>query len=170
VVVLTLVLFLFVAVIQSQTPIPEPEHKKLGVWIGKWKIEGEAKQNPIFPEGKYYATMTCEWLDGGFHVFSHTKWTGAMGPYTEYLILGYDNADKTFYGYDFESFGGKTVFMGTLKENVFIYMADFIFEGKPVAYRWTVTDVKPGEISWTSELSIEGAPWALIGESKAVRE
>ena len=57
-----------------------------------------------------------------------------------------------------------------MKENVWTYLADTNIEGKAVKYRWTVVDESPGLIMWKSEMSIDGGPWILAGDAKAVRE
>ena len=156
--------------VQAQAPTPSIEHKKLGFWIGTWKIEAEGKETPLWPAGKYYATMTAEWFEGGFHVILRTKWSGAMGDYSELRILGYDSGFGKYYQYYVDAFGTGLAFYGTAKENVWTYIADMKVEGKAVKYRWTVVDESPGLITWKSEISIDGGPWILGGEAKAVRE
>jgi len=161
------VLILFAVAFQAQTP--DPQQKKLGFWIGKWKIEAEAKPNPLFPEGKYYATLTAEWFEGEHHVLCHYKWTGAMGAYSGLEILGYDPETNKCYNYAIDSFGSGMVFKGTVKENIWTYIADLKVEGKAVKFRWSVVDVSSDVIIWKSELSIDGGPWILAGEAEATK-
>ena len=163
-------LIYFAVIMQAQAQTSDPEHKKLEFWIGKWKIEAEAKPNPLFPEGKYYATMTAEWFEGQYHVLCRYNWTGALGPYSELNVLGYDPEAKACYNYAIDSFGGKSVWTGTVKGNVWTYSTEMKAEGKPVVFRWSVVDVSPGVITWKSELSVDGGPWILAGEAKAKRD
>jgi len=167
---LAFVLIFCVTYVQTQAPTPSPQHKKLGFWIGTWKIEGEGKETPLWPAGKYNATMTAEWFEGGFHLILRTKWSGAMGDYSELGILGYDSGTDKYYQYAIDEFGAGLAFYGTAKENVWTYIADMIVEEEPVKFRHTVRDESPGLITWKSELSIDGGPWILGGECKAVRE
>jgi len=155
---------------QAQEAKPGPEHEKLGFWIGEWKIEAEAKPNPLFPEGAYHATMTAEWFEGGFQVLCRYDWTGALGPYAELNVMGYDQVKGQYFAYGIDGLGGNLEFFGPLDENVFTYLAEFEAEGTQVAFRWTVTDVSPGVITWTSEISIDGGEWILAGEAKATRQ
>jgi hypothetical protein len=60
-------------------PTPSPEHKKLGFWIGTWKIEAEGKETPLWPAGKYNATMTAEWFEGEFFGRVKFRSTVALG-------------------------------------------------------------------------------------------
>lgn len=156
--------------VQAQAPTPSQQHKKLGFWIGTWKIEGEGMETPLWPAGKYYATMKAEWFQGGFHVILRTQWSGAMGDYSELGILGYDSGFDKYYQYAIDEFGSGLAFYGTVKENVWTYMADTKVEEKQVKFRHTVVDESPGVITWKSELSIDGGPWILGGKCKAVRE
>ncbi len=126
--------------VQAQAPTPNPQHKKLGFWIGTWKIEGEGKETPMWLAGKYYATMTAEWFEGRFHVILHTKWSGAMGDYSELGILGYDPGFGKYYQYAIDEFGTGLAFYRTVKENVWTYITDTKVEGKPVKFRHTVVD------------------------------
>jgi hypothetical protein len=151
----------------AQSQEPGPEHKRLGFWVGIWNVEAEAKPNPLFPGGKYSATMTGEWFEGNFHVVCRYKWTGAMGPYTELNIIGYDAAASSYYIYVIDGFGGNQVFMGTMTGNVWTYVSDMKVEGKPAKFRWTIIEVSPTIITWKSEISIAGGPWILAGEAKA---
>ncbi len=169
-IVATIALLLAATAGQAQEAKPGPEHEKLGFWIGEWQIEAEAKPNPLFPEGPYYGAMTAEWFEGGFHVLVRTDWTGALGPYAELNILGYDPLAEEYFNYAVDGLGSNMVFTGPAEDNVFTYLAEFEAEGTHVAFRWTVTDVSPGVITWTSELSIDGGPWILAGEAKATRQ
>lgn len=154
----------------AQEPAPSAEHQKLGFWIGTWKIEADAKETPLWPAGEYYANMTAEWFEGEFHVICRYKWTGAMGAYSGLEILGYDSGNSEYYSFSIDGFGAGLVFKGTVKENVWTYVANMRAEGKDIKFRWTAVDESPGLITWTSELSIDGGPWILGGEAKAVRE
>ena len=165
-----LVLALVFLGVYAQTQGPSPEHKKLGFWIGTWKIEADAKETPLWPAGKYNAAMTAEWFEGEFHVICRYKWTGAMGTLSELNILGYDMGTGVYFNYAVDAGGTGLVFKGTTKENVWTYIADTKAEGKVIKFRWTVKNESPGLITWTSEISIDGGPWILSGEAKAVRE
>jgi hypothetical protein len=90
---------------EAQEAKPGPEHERLGFWVGDWKIEAEAKSNPLFPEGSYYATMTGEWFEGGFQVLCRYDWTGAMGPYPELNVMGYDQLTQQYFSYGIDGLG-----------------------------------------------------------------
>jgi hypothetical protein len=154
---------------QAQQAQPGPEHEALGFWIGEWRIEAEAKPNPLFPEGPYNATMTAEWFPGGFQVLCRYDWTGAMGPYAELNVMGYDQLKGEYFNYAIDGLGGNMVFTGPAQDNVFTYLSEFEAEGTHIAFRWTVTDVSPGVITWTSEVSMDGGEWILAGEAKGTR-
>ena len=155
---------------QAQMPTPSAEHQKLGFWIGTWEIEGRTVETPFWTPGEFHATMNAEWFEGKFHVICRYKWGGAWGDYSELNILGFDAAVGEYYRYAIDGYGTGNHFKGTMKENVWTYLADTNIEGKAVKYRWTVVDESPGLIMWKSEMSIDGGPWILAGDAKAVRE
>jgi len=167
---LVFVLVLLGMYIQAQAQTPSADHKKLGFWIDTWKIEAEGMETPLWPAGKYNATMTAEWFEGEFHVICSYKWTGAMGDYSELNLLGYDPGTGEYYSYGIDGYGSGYVYKGTAKENVWTYVADMKAEGKAIKFRWTVVDESSGLITWKSELSIDGGPWILGGEAKAGEE
>jgi len=156
--------------VQAQALEPSSQHKKLGFWIGTWKIEAEGMETPLWPAGKYYGTMTAEWFEAEFHVICRIKWSGAMGDYRELDVLGYDLGAGEYYALAIDGFGSGYFYKGTAKEKVWTYMAKMKAEGKTIKFRWTVKDESPSLITWTSELSIDDGPWILGGKAKAVRE
>ena len=97
-----------------------------------------------------------------------------------HIHIGNKDAYMTYTYFDFQiqvksdilidGFGSGSVFKGTVKENVWTYIADSKIEGKDIKFRWTAIDESPGLITGKSELSINGSPWILGGEAKAVRE
>jgi hypothetical protein len=114
--------------------------------------------------------MTAEWFEGEFHVICRYKWAGTMGAYSELNIFGYDPGAAEYYCYAIDGVGTGLAFKGTAKENVWTYVTDMKAEGKAIKFRWTVRDEAPGLITWKSEISIDGGPWILGGEAKAVRQ
>jgi hypothetical protein len=162
-------LFVFTSA-QAQAPTPGPEHEALGFWIGAWEIEARAHPNPLFPEGEYRATMTAEWYRSGFNVLCDYDWTGALGPYAELNVLGYDAGSGEYIVFGIDGFGGNSVFRGERQGDAWPYTMEMEVEGRPAAFRWTVTNQSPGVITWTSEISVEGGPWILAGEARATRK
>jgi hypothetical protein len=155
---------------QAQTPAPGAEHEALAFWIGSWRIEAQGFANPLFPEGQYAATLTAEWFPGQSHVLCKYEWTGALGPYSELNVLGYDPTTDAYYSFAIDSFGGGTVFRGPREGKTWIYSAEMDIDGDAIVFRWTVTDASPGVITWTSEISVAGGPWILAGEARATRQ
>ena len=154
----------------AQAPSPGPEQQVLGFWIGSWEVEAQAHPNPLFPEGEYRASMTAEWYRSGFNVLCDYDWTGALGPYAELNVLGYDGASGEYVVFGIDGFGGNSVFRGEREGDTWEYIMDIEVDGTPAKFRWTVTNQSPGLITWTSEISIEGGAWILAGEATATRK
>ena len=94
--VMALLLLLFTASMQAQGPAPKPgpEYKAYEVWLGDWQYEGEAKDSPIGPGGKYSGRTTVRWvLDGWFMEFRSQE-RGNLGDLEVVEFDWYDAAAK----------------------------------------------------------------------------
>ena len=77
----TLLLLLCTASIQAQAPAPKPgpEYKAYEVWLGDWTYEGEAKDSPIGPGGKFSGRTTVRWILDGFFMEFRSQEKGNLG-------------------------------------------------------------------------------------------
>ena len=85
---------------QMDIPKPGPELKKLDYFVGHWTAEGDVKPGPMGPGGKFTKEEHSEWMDGGYFVVIHSKYSGAGMPSgTSTAYMGYDTQEKV-YTYD----------------------------------------------------------------------
>lgn len=84
---------------------PADEHKRLGIFIGKWINEGFTVESPDAPSVKILTSDVYEWMPGGFFVL-HTAY-GRVGDVdvggTE--ILGYDPGKMRYFATFYDSVG-----------------------------------------------------------------
>ena len=152
-------------------PAPGPEHKKLGFFVGKWNVEGELKPGPMGPGGKYTASDTCEWFEGGFAVICRSDGKTPMGAMKSIGILGYSTEEKvyTYYGLDNSGMTMTTVAKGTVAGNKWTYTDQGQMGGQPFKMRVTITEVSPKEQTFLMELQGADGKWAPLMESKATK-
>ena len=147
-----------------QQPKPGPEHEQLGYFIGTWHYGGEFR---VEPEGKFSATVTCEWFSGGFHVLCRAQGSGDRGPIEELGIFGYSRVDRAFTWYAIGRTGGGTrVNLGTRQGNTWTYEWEGRVGGKPAKFRYSFTEETPTAFTYRLERSVEGGPWTAVIEAK----
>jgi len=100
----------------AQAPQPGPDVKKLEVFVGTWRYEGEAKATPIGPAAKISGTQTARMVMNGFAL----EWTGeekgAFGGVKFGEMDVYDASSKTYpylgYQTDGTTWSGSSVVSG----------------------------------------------------------
>jgi len=155
---------------QSPAPLPSPgpDQKKLEVYLGKWQVEGEAKESPYGPAGKFSSRDTTEWLPGGFF-FTHRA-DGRQGSVEvrQLEVVGYDARNKVYTSRTFDNFGNAGSWKGTVQGNTWTWTGESIVAGKPLQERCTVVfatnvasynvkcDYSPDGRTWTTNVELKG--------------
>lgn len=155
----------------QDAPKPGPGHEKLGYWVGTWVNEGEIKENPMMPAGKFKGKDSCEWFEGKFAVVCRSEGTGPMGPSKGLGIMSYSSEMQvyTYYGTDSLGMTMTSVPKGTVDGKTWVYddeskMGDATFKS-----RYTI--VVTSEDSYTFRWEMEGPDgnWMTIMEGKGKR-
>jgi len=151
-------------------PKPGPELQKLKVFLGSWKIEGEAKPGPMGPGGKFTGTTHNQWMSGGFFVVGRN--TGDMGPMkvTGTSYLGYNTEEKVYTYNEFNSMGEKVAAKGTVEGNTWTWDNEEKMQGKVVKGRFTEKVTSPTSYDFKFEMSMDGKPFETVMEGKATKE
>ncbi len=164
-------LLLFVSTLaQAQAPQPGPDHKKLEVWVGEWKYEGDIKESPIGPAGKLSGKQNGRMVMNGFALewtgeesgaFGNVKW-GEMDTYNtatkKYALLGYQDDGGTWTG-TMSAKGTTWSGSGTLVD-----------KGKSYKTRSKGTFSADGKtFTWKGEISTDGKTWAPWTEGKMTK-
>jgi hypothetical protein len=169
----TLALLAFGVLVAAQQPPappkPGPEHKPLGFFVGKWKGEGEVKEGPLGPAGKFTSTDSCDWFGGGFHVVCNGTVNGPMGKMSVMGVMGYSAADKAYTNYGLDSLGTGELSKGQKKGNVWTFTATSNFAGQTFQSRYTLTETSPTSYTFKWEASQDKKTWAVALEGKATK-
>jgi hypothetical protein len=147
---------------------PGPEHKKLGFFVGKWNVEGELKPGPMGPGGKYTASDTCEWFEGGFSVVCRSEGKMPTGAAKSMGILGYNAEEKvyTYYGVDNTAMTMSSVPKGTRQGDTWTYTDQTTMGGQRIKSRIFIKEVSPTEYTFKMDFQGPDGKWMPAMEAK----
>jgi hypothetical protein len=156
---------------QMQMPKPGPEHKKLEIFAGSWTLEGESKPGPMGPGGKITETETCEWMEGGFYLVCHVKFTSVtMGNGSGLSVLGYSSDDKTYTYREFNSDGEFVDAKGAWDGDSIAWTSDNKMGGMTMKGRFTMKNISATSYNFSFEMSQDGTKWTTFMDGKAIKK
>jgi len=150
-------------------PKPGPEHKRLGYFEGKWTTEGQQKENPFGPAGKFSSNDVCEWVLDGFFLKCTGDGKDPVGSMTNIGLLGYDAANKVYTYYGADSRGMGMGGEGTLAGKAWTYTSSMKMKGKVIKSRWVMTEASPAEYTFKWEMADEKGKWMTLAEGKSTK-
>jgi Protein of unknown function (DUF1579) len=143
-----------VAGAQSQTT-PGPEVKKLAVMVGKFTVEDELKagaMGPNTPAMKFSGTDDCRWTAGGFAVICETAlYRPGRKKYSDTSFAYYDPTSKTYQYHAVDSSGSIENKTGTVNGDVWTWLGESVFGGKPYHTRYIMKFVSADSFEYTDE-------------------
>jgi hypothetical protein len=154
-----LLMFGAIASAQMEMPKPLPELKQLDWMAGTWKLDGDAKPGPMGPGGKWTMTEEVRWMEGGFFLVSHNKFSGGgMGDGAGIAIMGYDPDTKKFTYNEFNSWGEAGKSLGTVDGKTWTwYGEDKMGKGK-----FTMNVTSPTTYTMQYDMSKDGNNWTTV--------
>lgn len=168
------ILVLSAACALAQMPAkPGPEVKKLDYFVGTWTTEGTIAQGPWGAGGKFSATDTTEWMDGGFFLVGHSEFKmppelGGDGKAVSYM--GYDTDQNTYTLNEFNSQGRRESSKGTLNGDTWTWTSTASYGGQEINQRMTVKIVSPTSHTMKYEVSIDGTNWMTFMDAKITKK
>jgi hypothetical protein len=153
---------------KMEAPKPGPEVKKLGYFVGNWKSEGEIKQNPFMPAGKFSSNDNCEWFPGGFHVVCHSSGKGPSGPVHGLGIMAYNAEEKAYTYNGIDNSGFSEAAKGHVEGNNWTYTSEDKMGGKTYHGRYSMV-TSLDSYTFKYETSEDGNNWMVIMEGKTTK-
>lgn len=154
----------------GQAPQPSPEHKKLAVWVGMWRYEGDAKASPMGPASKIAGTQTGRMVMNGFAL----EWTGEeKGPFGGVQwgeIDAYDAASKSYPYLGYQSDG--TTWSGSNVVSGNVWKASGSITSKATNYKFRAESTFSADgrvVTWKTEISSDGKAWAPWSQGTTTR-
>ena len=154
---------------KMEAPKPGPEVKKLGYFAGNWTSEGEIKQNPMMPAGKFSSTDNCEWFSGGFHVVCRSTGKTPMGSMHGLGIMAYNAEEKVYTYTGIDNSGMNTAAKGNVEGNNWTYTSEDKMGGKTYHGRYSMVTAAPDSYTFKYEMSEDGKNWMTIMEGKTTK-
>src|SRR5262245_22034621 len=131
------------ALAQMEMPKPAPELKKLDMFAGTWKLDGDIEPGPMGPGGKMSGQENCAWMDGGFYLVCNSTFKGPLGNATGTSYFGYSNDDKAYTYREFNSMGEFTDARGTVDGDVWTWNSEDKMNGQTMKGRFVVKVTSP---------------------------
>ena len=166
-------LFAIAASVQGQEPMkkPGPELKKLDFLAGNWSMEGELKPGPMGPGAKMTGTDQIEWMEGGYFLVWHSKFSGGtMGNVSATAFMGYNTNDKVYTYDDFNSMGEAEHSNGTVDGDTWTWMSDIKMGPTTVKGRYVMKVLSPTAYSFKFDVSQDGTTWTTVMDGKNTKK
>ena len=162
-----LLLFAAGALAQMEMPKPAPELKKLDMFAGTWKLDGDIKPGPMGPGGKMNGQENCAWMDGGFYLVCNSTFKGPLGNATGTSYFGYSNDDKAYTYREFNSMGEFTDPRGTVDGDVWTWNSEDKMNGQTMKGRFVVKVTSPTAYDFKFDMSQDGNTWTPVMDGKS---
>ncbi|HZQ70612.1 MAG TPA: DUF1579 family protein [Terriglobales bacterium] len=156
----------------AQMPMPKPsaELKKLDYFVGNWTMDADAKPGLMGPGGKMSLKEKNEWMDGGFFVIVHSRFSSEkMGSGTGISLMGYNPEDKTYFYDEYNSMGEAARSTGTNEGDTWTWMGEQKMGPQVMKGRFIMKILSPTAYNFKYEISTDGATWNLVMEGKATK-
>lgn len=135
--------------LSPQSPQPSAAIRRLGVFVGNWRVEGQSYaegQIPADPRASavpWVSDESYEWLPGGFFLLH--RWDATAGTYafkgTE--IIGYDESEQRYYSRFFDNAGNHATYKVAVDGNTWTFSeamtratATISDDGSRIVFNW----------------------------------
>jgi hypothetical protein len=159
---------------QAQAPKqpgkPGPEHRRLDVFVGKWKMEGRQYESPFGPAAKLTAVETYEWLPGGFFLVHHFEGRMDDQEMACIEIIGHDASSQSYPFHSFYNDGKTNEWQARERDGVWILTGDWQTTDKASKVRCTTVFSDAGNTrtgKW--ERSSDGSQWQTFWDVEATK-
>jgi len=135
-----------------QAPKPGPEAQKMGMFVGHFTSDGEAKagsMGPNSPAMKITGTEDCRWTAGGFAILcTGSSQVGDMKS-TETALMWYDASDKMYHYHDVDSTGNVGDSAGSADGDTWTWTGKDSMGGQVMSTKYTMKGVSKNGYDWT---------------------
>ena len=145
---------------QSPQLMPGIEHKKLGVFLGRWHTTGEVAATEETPAATIDAVDTYEWYPGEFFLVHNADGRVGDAAIKSIEIMGYDPERQCYFAPFFDSTGGFGVEEIRLNGNTWTWRGSNVMGVKEHRCIAVVSD-DGRTVRAPHEKSDDGEKWAL---------
>jgi ketosteroid isomerase-like protein len=142
------------------------EVKKLGDVVGRWQITGTATEDPKSPGQPVTLSLDCQWFASGLEVVCAYTGTSGGQSFQEADIFSYDSTAKAYPIYTVANRGGAMIGRLAIEAGRWTETWSFVSGGRPAKMRLAITNPASEGGTWTTDMSVAGGPWVVLGEGK----
>lgn len=151
---------------ETQTAQQQPklgqEHKRLHVFVGRWKVEGQNKDSaPVAPGIKVNGEETYEWLTGGFFLVSRFQHHFGDDAHIGLSTIGYDASSQSYTAHNFDNLGYARRYEISVNDKTWTFTGEF--------ERCTLVFNDDGSKTENWEISADGSNWQPLCEMTATK-
>jgi hypothetical protein len=151
----------------NQPAKPGPELKKLAVYVGQWRYEGESKPGPLGPAAKFTGDATGEMILQGFFLEWRWKGQGTTEVTRGVEILSYNPVNKNYSSSSHSDDGSLTSGEYVLGGNTSNFAGKLVVGGRQYGLRATeVFAANLMTITRKEEISVDGKTWIPSADVK----
>lgn len=149
--------------------MPGPEHKKLGIFLGRWHTTGEVSATASTPAAKVDSIDTYEWYPGEFFLIHHANARVGDDDIKSIEIMGYDTERQCYFAPFFDSTGGFGTEEIRLDGNTWIWRGSNVM-GVKEHRCFAVVSEDGRTVRARHEKSDDGENWVLWMDVTLVKE
>ena len=153
---------------QAQTPQPTAAHRRLDIFVGKWRAtgdsyaDGQEADDPLASAVRWTSDETYEWLPGGFFLLHRFDAMAGKRVFKGTEIIGFEEARGGYFSRFFDNAGNHPEYLITVQANVWTF-------SEP-ATRATVTESDDGQrMTFKWEWRNGGSNWLALCDRVAQR-
>lgn len=145
----------------QQPPEPDSALRRLDVFVGKWKTEGQIIETPSSPAVRISGTDIYEWLPGGFFLIHRVDVHMGEEEVKAIEVIGYDASSRNYSMHSFDSNGNYDLLQAQVHDN------KWTSSGKSIRFTGIFSDNNTITGRW--EQSADGSNWSPWMELKLTR-
>jgi len=160
--------FTIPAAAQMEMPKPDPALKKIDMFAGTWKLEGNMKPSPFGPGGKMTEDEKCSWMEGGFFLVCNSDYhMTSMGNGKGISVMGFAPESKMYTFREFNSAGEFDDSKGTFEGDTWTWTNETPVGDKVMKGRFIMKVTSPTTYDFKFDMSQDGTTWNNVMEGKA---
>ena len=145
-------------------------NKRLGVFVGKWNMEGRQYEGLVGPAGKITAVETFEWLTGELFLVHRFEGRVGDGEAACIEIIGHDAKSQSYPAQSFYNNGVTNEWRLHERDGTWTLTGDWHIAGKSMKARCTtVFSDDGGTRTGKWEHSTDGSKWRTFWDVKATK-
>jgi len=144
--------------------------KRLEVFVGKWREEGQASESPFGPAAKVTSNHTWEWLPGEKFLIHRIEGRLGENEMACIEIIGPDTSSQNFSVHSFYNDGSQNIWQLGGSQDGWTLTGDWKKDNETTRVRCAIGFADSGNtmtVKW--EYSSGGSPWGVFWDTQLKR-